>query len=95
MTDSKHNKRIEFSPIFHKRIARAPTEIKRAFREAYGLFAENPNHPALRNHSLRGKYAGFSSIDVTEEWRALYRREPERIIFVELGTHPQLYGKDK
>jgi mRNA-degrading endonuclease YafQ of YafQ-DinJ toxin-antitoxin module len=37
-------------------------------------------------------YAGFRSIDVAEDWRALYRREPERIIFVEIGTHEQLYG---
>jgi addiction module RelE/StbE family toxin len=92
MTDSKHNKRIEFSPIFNKQISRAPTEIKRAFREAYGLFAENPTHPALRNHFLTGKYAGFRSIDVTEDWRALYREENERIIFADLGTHEELYG---
>ena len=78
--------------MFNKQIFHAPPEIKLAFREAYGLFAENPNHPALRNHSLTGKYAGFRSINVTEDWRALYRTEPERIIFVELGTHDALYG---
>jgi addiction module RelE/StbE family toxin len=47
---------------------------------------------ALRNHPLSGKYEGFRSIDVTEDWRALYRKEPERIIFVDIGTHTQLYG---
>jgi addiction module RelE/StbE family toxin len=68
-----------------------PTEIKIAFREALDLFAENPTHPALRNHPLTGKYAGFQSIDVAEDWRALYREEPELIKFVALGTHEQLY----
>jgi addiction module RelE/StbE family toxin len=92
MTDSTPNKRIEFSPIFDKQIARAPAEIKLAFHEVYYLFSENPTHPALRNHLLTGKYAGFRSIDVTEDWRALYREEPERLLFMELGTHEALYG---
>jgi mRNA-degrading endonuclease YafQ of YafQ-DinJ toxin-antitoxin module len=41
---------------------------------------------------LTGKYAGFCSIDVTEDWRALYREEKERIMFADLGTHEELYG---
>src|SRR5712691_2219256 len=85
MIDSSQNKRIEYSPVFIKLITNAPTEIKIAFREARELFAENPNHPALRNHPLTGKYTGFRSIDVTDDWRALYRTEAERIIFVDIG----------
>jgi addiction module RelE/StbE family toxin len=92
MTDRTHNKRIEFSPIFTKLLERAPTEIKKALDDALDLFEEDPNHPALRNHPLTAEYQDFRSIDVTGDWRALYREEPERIIFTELGTHPQLYG---
>ena len=91
MIDRSQNKRIEYSPVFIKLITNAPTVIKIAFRDALDLFAENPNHPALRNHPLTGKYAGFQSIDVTEDWRALYREEKERIMFADLGTHEQLY----
>jgi mRNA-degrading endonuclease YafQ of YafQ-DinJ toxin-antitoxin module len=36
--------------------------------------------------------AGFASIDVAPDWRALYRTEAERIIFVDIGTHRELYG---
>ena len=92
MIDSSQNKRIEYSPVFIKLITNTPTAIKIAFRDALDLFAENPNHPALRNHPLTGKYAGFHSIDVTEDWRALYREEKERIMFADLGTHEELYG---
>jgi addiction module RelE/StbE family toxin len=88
----KNAPRIEFTPLFNKQRKAAPLEIKQAFRDALDLFAENPNHPALRNHPLTGKYAGFHSIDVTEDWRALYREEKERIMFADLGTHEQLYG---
>ena len=88
----KNAPRVEFSAIFNKKRKAAPLEIKQVFREVLDLFAENPNHPALRNHTLTGKYAGFRSIDVTDDWRALYRTENERIIFVDFGTHVELYG---
>jgi addiction module RelE/StbE family toxin len=92
MTDSKQNKRIEFSPFFQKLLARAPSNIKQAIQDALDLFEENPNSPALRNHALTGKYQDFRSIDVTEDWRALYREEPDRFFFSDLGTHEELYG---
>jgi len=88
---SENSKRIEFSPIFIQKLEKAPAEVKIAFRQALEVFFEEPNHIALRNHMLTEKYAGIHSIDVTDDWRALYREEPERIIFVELGIHKDLY----
>lgn len=92
MTKEKQKERIEFSPIFNKKLAKAPTEIKFALKQVLEFFGDNPNHEALRNHPLTDKYAGIRSIDVTDDWRALYRKECERILFVDLGTHDQLYG---
>ena len=92
MTDNRPNKRIEFSPAFQKLLARAPTEIKQAVQDTMDLFEENPYTPVLRNHPLKEEYAGFNSIDVTEDWRALYREEAERYYFSALGTHDELYG---
>lgn len=86
--------RIDFTNLFNKQRKEAPLEIKVAFREALEIFLEDRNHITLRSHTLTGKYTGIRSIDITDDWRALYREEPERIIFVELGTHDQLYGED-
>ena len=55
---------------------------------------KNRELQSLRNHPLKDKFAGVRSIDVTGDWRALYRKMRERIIFVELGTHDQLYGEN-
>ena len=92
MTHERTTKRIEASQLFLKHIEDAPTDVKAAFRDAYDLFIEDPGHPVLRNHALTGKYQDFRSIDVTGDWRILYREEPERIIFVDIGTHETLYG---
>ena len=88
----KKTLRIDFSPLFNKQRKAAPLAIKQAFRDALDLFSEDPTHPALRNHPLSDEYAGFSSIDVTDDWRALFRQEKDRIIFAYLGTHDELYG---
>ncbi|MBI2442868.1 MAG: type II toxin-antitoxin system mRNA interferase toxin, RelE/StbE family [Candidatus Levybacteria bacterium] len=93
MKKEESSPRIEFSDLFNIQRKAAPLHIKIAFREALELFLEDPENSALRNHSLTGKYAGIRSIDVTVDWRALFREEAERIIFVELGTHTRLYGK--
>lgn len=92
MTDETPKTRIEFSPIFIKKLVAASAEIKQAFRETVELFEENPHHEGLHNHPLKDEYAEIRSINVTGDWRALYRRDTQRIIFVDLGTHDQLYG---
>lgn len=87
--------RVDVSSLFEKQFKGAPLEIKQAFRETIVLFLENRNHPHLRNHLLKDKYAGCRSMDITEDWRAIYREKQsgkERVIyFVALGTHKQLY----
>jgi len=88
----RNEPRIEFAPLFNRQRKEAPLEIEEAFLATLELFLENPNHEALRDHPLTGRYAGFRSVDVTEDWRALYRKERERIVFAYLGTHDELYG---
>jgi addiction module RelE/StbE family toxin len=91
MISKNSKKRIEFSPLFKNKLEKVPLEIKIAFRESLETFLENHHHISLRNHVLTKEFAGIRSIDVTGDWRALYREEGKRIIFVELGTHEDLY----
>jgi addiction module RelE/StbE family toxin len=93
---NKRNLRIEFTDRFNKQREAAPLDIKVAFREALGLFLEDSLSPYLRNHPLKEKLSGYRSIDVTEDWRAIFREEQTDnhtiIRFVALGTHQQLYS---
>ena len=86
---------IEYTTLFNKQRKVAPLEIKIAFKEARELFLENPTHPHLRNHALRKKFAGYRSIDITGDWRALFKVKESKmktvITFHVLGTHTQLY----
>lgn len=90
---------IKYSKIFDKQRKSAPLEIKTAFREARELFRDNPSHPSLRNHALREQFAGYRSVDVTDDWRALFKTKKSKkqtvITFYVLGTHTKLYRKPK
>jgi mRNA-degrading endonuclease YafQ of YafQ-DinJ toxin-antitoxin module len=93
---SKSERRIEYTSLFDKQRKAAPLAIKQAFLDALALYLEDPNHPALRNHSLKREFSGYESIDVTEDWRALLKEkqtgEQKVIIFHRIGTHKELYG---
>lgn len=56
------------------------------------LFAKTPCAKSLHNHILSGKYTNYRSINITGDYRALYKQVSEKeVIFVKLGTHSQLY----
>jgi len=87
--------RIEYTTLFNKQRKAVPLEIKEAFLEALRLFLTDPVHPALRNHLLHGALTGYRSIDVTEDYRAVFRETltggRTLIVFHLLGTHKDLY----
>ena len=89
--------RVEFSDRFDKQLQNASDEIKAAFADALTLLLADPTNPALRDHELEGVFAGYRSIDVTEDYRALFREtqtsERKIIAFQQIGTHKELYGR--
>jgi addiction module RelE/StbE family toxin len=92
----KKDPRIEYTPFFNKQRKSVPLEIKEAFRETLALFLDEPNHPTLRNHALKEKFAGYRSIDITADWRAVFRETyagiRKVVTFHMIGTHQELYG---
>jgi addiction module RelE/StbE family toxin len=85
--------RIDYSKRFIKKLAKSPVEIQLGFKSRLRLFIENRFHPLLNNHALGGVLAGYRSINVTGDWRAIFREfENGEIIFFEMiGTHSELY----
>lgn len=91
------NPLVRYSILFTKQLKASPLEIKLAFRQVRELFLEDPDHPSLRNHGLRNEFSGYRSIDVTEDYRAIYRKriegKKEIITFYIIGTHEELYKR--
>ena len=89
--------RIEFSPSFNRKLKQLPPVIITSLDETLELFWENPNHKQLRRHFLKGKFSRYQSIDVTDDYRAIFREEKTKITitikFHLIGTHKDLYRK--
>ncbi|MEK7118570.1 MAG: type II toxin-antitoxin system mRNA interferase toxin, RelE/StbE family [Patescibacteria group bacterium] len=82
----------EFHRRFLKELAKLSLKHEERFYERLALFLNAPDHPLLHRHPLHGKYAGYWSIDVTGDLRAVYRIQGYACVFTHIGTHHQLFG---
>lgn len=87
--------KTRFSPDFYKQYKKVNVRIQNSVDEHIRIFRKNPMDPQLNNHSLRKPYQGYRSIDISADYRALYKEisigEDTLAYFVSLGTHDQLY----
>ena len=88
--------RVQYDPDFLDKLKAVNVRIRKSFNERIELFKQNPNHPYLNNHALKEPYEGLRSIDITNDWRAIFEEVPsghETIAYFSLlGTHDALYG---
>lgn len=91
MHENVAKRRLEYSQTFKKHFSKAPFKIQMAFKRRRHLFIANPLHPLLRTHKLTGAYIGCRSFNVTGDWRAVYVDRDEVVVFIDIGTHSQLY----
>lgn len=86
-------KRVDFSKRFEKDLKKAPIKIKNAFRQRLEIHLTDKFNPLLNNHALIGRFEGYRSINITGNWRAIFREleNGEVVYFDLLGTHSQLY----
>ena len=85
--------RVIFHKKFEKQYAKLGSEEKQKFKERRDLFLINPFNPILNNHSVDKAYPGCRSINITGDYRAVYKLiDRDTTVFVDLGTHSELYS---
>lgn len=84
---------IAFSSNLNKKIKKISTKIVDKFFERLELFKKDKFNPILNNHKLNGEYEGCSSINITGNYRAIFKYiNEDHVLFSDIGTHPELYG---
>ena len=83
--------KVYFSREFIKNLKKAPKRVKIAFKNRLEIFLKDPFDSRLRNHPLKGKLKGYRSINITGDWRALFKETEDGVYFTVIGTHSQLY----
>lgn len=86
---------VQLDSDFTKKLKKQRVLVRKNFKERIIIFSKDPDYPKLNNHPLREKWEGYRSIDITDDWRAIYKeiRIRGEIIayFVAIGTHEELY----
>jgi len=85
--------KIIFTKRFEKQYESAPSQVQNGFKERLSLFLKDKNDVILNNHILKGKLREHRSINITGDWRAIFKesKREEYVCFVLLGKHSKLY----
>ena len=86
----------QMTPFFFEKLKKVDVRIRKNFEEKIKIFEKNPFDSSLNNHLLKEPYEGLRSIDITNDYRAVYEEVPsgnETVAYFSLlGTHKELYG---
>jgi len=79
---------IHFSKKYTKELKKVSEPILQLAVNKEKLFRENPLHPSLRLHPLKGEHEGLWSISINRNYRIIFQRmEGGDILFVSIGKH--------
>jgi addiction module RelE/StbE family toxin len=81
-----------FSKNFKKSLKKKDKFIQEKTKVRIRLLREDPTNFLLNNHKLYGEYEGYNSINITGDYRAIFKYlNDEQILFSDIGTHSELY----
>ncbi len=84
--------RIAKAKQFEKQYKKLPVKIQEQFAKRLAIFLRNKNHSLLHVHSLKGKYTGLWSFNVTADIRVIFDDSFDGVlILVAIGSHSELY----
>ncbi|MBI4378154.1 MAG: type II toxin-antitoxin system mRNA interferase toxin, RelE/StbE family [Nitrospinae bacterium] len=79
---------INFSSFFKRRYKQLTDQQKADFKYAIQLFTENPFHPKLKTHKLKGKWKGFCSFSINYSDRVLFKlSDKDTVDLINIGDH--------
>lgn len=84
---------IFLSNHFKKCFKKSPKLVRENFYVRSSMLLVDKFNPLLNNHALSGKFNGYRSINITADWRAVFKEDKggDSIYFIDLGSHSQLY----
>ncbi len=81
------------STKFKKAIKALSFKMQEKVMEKLQILMENEFEPSLNNHSLHGEYSGFRSINITGDFRIIYKKVDDDICqLYDAGSHSKLFG---
>ena len=81
-------KELQYTNLFEERFRKLSVDIQKKALKAESLFRQNPLHPSLRLHKLKGRLKDGWSISIDVKNRIIFRVMPDGVIvFSNIGSH--------
>ena len=85
---------VAYSKKFLKSLSKLPKNIQNKAIAKDEIFRNNPFDTMLKTHKLHGKQKEEWAYSMDNSYRAIFIfLEDEEALFLDIGTHDQLYGK--
>ena len=87
---------IRLSESYKRRLRKfieAHKDMAVRYEKTIRILQENPHHPSLRLHKLKGAMSEYYSISINIEYRIImdFMIVGEVIILLDIGTHDEVY----
>jgi len=79
--------KIYLHPQFKKSYKKLPLTIKKKAEIKEKIFRENPFHPSLKTHKLKGKLKDIWSFSIDNKYRIIFIFDNSDVIFLDIGGH--------
>lgn len=84
---------FSYSRIYKRQFRKLPQDLRYKVMERLELFMKDEMHPLLDNHPLRFEWKGYRSINITGDYRLIFKKESDLLVRLEeVGSHSELYG---
>ncbi|MDD4662055.1 MAG: type II toxin-antitoxin system mRNA interferase toxin, RelE/StbE family [Candidatus Pacebacteria bacterium] len=84
-------KNIFFHKNFEKKYKKLDEKDKKRFKERLNLFLIDEFNPLLNNHTLKGSFIGYRSLNINGDLRLVYKKIQKDYFFVDIDNHNNLY----
>lgn len=82
-----------YARIYKRQFKKPPPDLQQKVMQRLALFLSDEMSPILDNHPLRFEWKGYRSINITGDYRLIFKKESDMLIRLEeIGTHSELYG---
>lgn len=87
---------IVFTEKYEKRamqFLKIHPELLERYEKTLRLLQENPHHPSLRLHALKGRLKDLHSVSITMSYRISleFIISDQKIILINIGNHNEVY----
>jgi toxin HigB-1 len=80
--------KVRYKPSFLRELGKMPPALQEEAKEKIALFGQDPQHPSLKAHKLKGKLRGYWSFSVNYKYRIIYKHESiHAVALLKIGDH--------